>query len=48
MSLTVYTITLLTTTEATQEHDAIVRRALKAAVAPLDPDPLIQIDEHFE
>jgi hypothetical protein len=45
VSLTIYTITLLTTPEATEEHDSAVREALKAAVAPLDTDPLIQIDE---
>jgi hypothetical protein len=48
MSFTVYTVTLLTTPEATEEHDEAIRAALKAAVAPLDTDPLIEVDEHHD
>lgn len=48
MSLTVYTITCLTTPEATELHDEAIRALLKRAVALLDADPLIQIDEHHD
>lgn len=48
MSFTVFTITLLTTPEATTEHSDAVRAALKVAVAPLDADPLIEVDEHHD
>lgn len=48
MSLTIFTVTLLTTPEATTEHADTVRAAIKAAVAPLDANPLIEVDEHHD